>query len=83
MGSKFEVGGHLGPSIGLEIMQGHRLGVRAQEKDLRKIRRGTQDVIQGQLEWGWARPQGGHLCSSLSWCWARRAARMGGRALRQ
>ena len=24
-----------------------------------------------------------HLCSSLSLCWARRAARMGGRGLRQ
>lgn len=54
MRSKFEVGGHLGPSVGLEIMQVHRLGVRAQEGDIRtwRIARGNQ--IQGQLGWGWS-----------------------------
>lgn len=31
-GVKFEVGGHLGHSVGLEKMQGHRLQVRAQEE---------------------------------------------------
>lgn len=87
MRSKFEVGGHLEPSVGLEIMQVHRLGVRAQEGDIRtwRVARGKQiqGVIQGQLGWGWAMPQGGHLCSSLSWRWARRVARMVGRGLRQ